>query len=59
MPRLVVVPAPVWRSCLEAASPIPAGDVTAGMAVDLLVGTRAALVVCDAQGRAVIQSWPR
>lgn len=59
MPRRVVEPAPVWRACLDQAPAIPAGEVTAGQAEDLLVGTRAALVLCDAQGRAVIQAWPR
>lgn len=59
MPLRVVEPAPVWRPCLAQAPAIPAGEVTAGAAVDLLVGTRAALVVCDAQGHAVIASWPR
>jgi hypothetical protein len=44
---------------MDQAPAIPAGDVTAGGAEDLLIGTRAALVVCDAQGRAIIQAWPR
>jgi hypothetical protein len=59
MPLVVRDTPPVWRPCLDQAPPVPAGEVTAGQAVDLLVGTRAALVVCDAQGRAVIQAWPR
>lgn len=59
MPLRVVDPPPVWRPCLEQAPAIPAGEVTAGQAEDLLIGTRAALVVCDAQGRAVIASWPK
>lgn len=58
-PHRVVEPAPVWRSCLSQAPAIPAGEVTVGQAEDLLIGTRAALIVCDAQGRAVIASWPR
>lgn len=59
MPRRVAEPAPVWRSCLSQAPAIPASEVTVGQAEGLLIGTRAALVVCDAQGRAVIASWPR
>ena len=59
MPLRVVEPAPVWRPCLSQAPAIPAGEVTAGHAEELLIGTRAALVVCDAAGRAVIASWPK
>lgn len=59
MPQRVVEPAPAWRPCLDQAPAIPAGEVAAGQAEELLVGTRAALVVCDAQGRAVIASWPK
>lgn len=55
----VVEPAPIWRSCLSQAPAIPAGDVTAGEAEELLIGTRAALIICDAQGKSVIASWPR
>jgi hypothetical protein len=59
MPRRVVEPAPVWRPCLSQAPAVPAGEMTVAETIDLLIGTRAALVLCDAQGRAVIQSWPR
>ncbi len=59
MPLRVVEPAPVWRPCLPQAPAIPPDEVTVGAAEDLLIGTRAALVLCEAQGRAVIQSWPR
>lgn len=59
MPRRVVEPAPAWRPCLDQAPAVPAGDVTAGQAEELLIGTRAALIVCEAQGRAVVASWPK
>lgn len=58
-PLLVVPPPPVWRPCMEQAPAIPDGEVTVAQAEDLLIGTRAALILCEAQGLAIIQAWPR
>lgn len=52
----VILPAPTWVPCsLEA----PPDTLTVRQAEERLLRAEAALGLCDAQGRAIIQAWPR
>lgn len=52
----VSIPPPQWVPCsLE----VPLADLTVRQAEERLLRAEEALGRCDAQGRAVIQAWPR
>ncbi len=56
VPLVVKIPPPVWRPCQL--QDLPA-ELTVRQAEDRLMEAEAALLACDAQGRAVVYSWPR
>lgn len=56
VPLVVKLPAPVWRPCQLQDPP---AELTVRQAEDRLMNAEAALLACDAQGRAIADSWPR
>lgn len=56
VPLVVKIPPPMWRPCQL---PDPPAELTVRQAEDRLMEAEAALVACDAAGRAIVDSWPR
>ena len=52
----VSIPPPLWVQCSFEAPP---SELTVRGAEERLLRAEAALGTCDAQGRAIIQAWPK
>lgn len=55
-PLVVTIPQPTWR---QRALPDPPQRMTVAQCEARLIEAEAALLQCDAAGRAVVEAWPR